>query len=344
MQKKVLITGGAGYIGSHASLYLKQKGFLPIVIDKFLHNQYFPNDIGIVYRGDIGDRVLLDSIFQSHEIECVMHFAANIEVGESVVNPSKYYNNNVSNTLVLLDAMIANNVKKIIFSSSCAVYGVPEEIPITEKCNLDPISPYGKTKFFIESILQDYDRAYGLKYVSLRYFNAAGAMPEFGLGEQHQPETHLIPILFKSMDSNMPFKLFGNDYATKDGTCVRDFLHVWDISQAHYLAFKYLLNFGDSEIFNLGSENGFSVKDIIDHIENIYNKKINIVLENRREGDPAILLADSYHIKNVLKWSPSYSDLDLILKSAYNFEYKFKDCFLLSNLPTGIRSLQDDIS
>lgn len=324
MQKKILITGGAGYIGSHASLYLKQKGFVPVIIDNFVHNQYFPSDIGVLYKGDIGDRDLLNSIFLNHQIECVMHFAANIEVGESILNPAKYYDNNVAKTLVLLDAMIARSVKKIVFSSSAAVYGVPDESPITEKCKLNPISPYGKTKFFIESILQDYDRAYGLKSVSLRYFNAAGAMPEFGLGEQHMPETHLIPLLFKSMKTGLPFKLFGNDYLTKDGTCVRDFLHVWDIAQAHCLAFDYLVNFGYSEMFNLGSEKGFSVKEIIEHIENIYNKKINIVLEKRREGDPAILLADSSRIKNVLRWSAYCSNLDFILETAYDFEYNFK--------------------
>lgn len=324
MNKTILVIGGAGYIGSHTSLYLLQQNYDVVILDKFIHDQYFPKNLGKLIVGDFADTKILDSIFSQYKIDAVMHFAANIEVAESVKNPSKFYNNNVSNVIALLGKMMQYHVNNFIFSSSCAVYGVPNEVPISENCELNPISPYGKTKFFIESILKDYDKAYNLKSVSLRYFNACGALPEYGLGEQHKPETHLIPLLLKAMQENSPFKLFGNKYPTKDGTCVRDYLHVWDIASAHCLALHYLMQNGISDVFNLGSEKGFSVKEIVDKVQTLFKKEIKVFIEKEREGDPHTLLANASKIKDILNWKPNFSSLDLILQSAYNFEYGFR--------------------
>lgn len=311
--KTVLVTGGAGYIGSHASFYLQEKGCRVIILDKFLHDQFFPQNIGTVFRGDIADKDLLSYIFSRYKIDAVMHFAANIEVGESVKKPARFYDNNVSKTLVLLDAMIKYDVKNFIFSSSCAVYGIPAETPITENCPLNPISPYGKTKYFIETVLSDYDVAYGLKSVCLRYFNAAGGMPELGLYEQHKPETHLIPLLVDAAFTGKEFKIFGNDYPTPDGTCIRDFLHVLDIARAHYLSMEYLIEGGWSEMFNLGSEKGFSVMEVLKYVEAETGFKIAFKIEPRRQGDPAILVADSTKIRKLLGWIPAQSAIEDII-------------------------------
>ena len=334
MKKTILIPGGAGYIGSHTAYLLAQQGHHVVILDKFVHNQNFSHNWATIIEGDFADKKLLEKIFVTYNVDAVMHFAAFIEVGESVKNPQRFYQNNVVKTLTLLDTMLAHNVKKFIFSSSCAVYGEPIKIPMTESHPCNPISPYGKNKLAVEFALQDYDRAYGLKYVSLRYFNACGALPEEGLGEQHDPETHIIPLMIRAIKQNKIFKIFGTDYDTPDGTCIRDYIHVLDIAQAHILALKHIDKCGmippaegvhleqgvhlenRSDHFNLGSGSGFSVKEMITKVEKIFGKKMDIQKIARRPGDPAILLADPSKAKTILGWEPKYSDLEKILESA----------------------------
>ena len=272
-----------------------------------------------VIKGDFGDENLLREVFEKYEIDAVMHFAAFIEVGESVKEPQRFYENNVIKTLKLLDIMLEHDVKKFIFSSSCAVYGEPEKVPMDETNPYRPISPYGKNKLVVEYALQDYARAYDLKYVSLRYFNAAGALPEKGLGEQHDPETHIIPLMLRAIKENKTFKIFGTDYETPDGTCIRDYIHVLDIADAHIRALEYLREGGESNEFNLGSGKGFSVLEMIRQAEKICGKKMLVKKEGRRPGDPAILLADPTKACQILGWTPQRSNLQSILKSAFEF-------------------------
>ena len=249
-----------------------------------------------------------------------MHFAAFIEVGESVKHPQRFYENNVVKTLKLLNFMRKHDVNKFIFSSSCAVYGEPIQIPMDESHPFAPISPYGKNKLTVEFALQDYAQAYDLKYVSLRYFNAAGATPEAGLGEQHNPETHIIPLMLRAIKNGTTFKVFGTDYDTPDGTCIRDYIHVRDIASAHVLALEYLEKTGSTDAFNLGSGRGFSVKEMIEAAQEICNKKMILKYEKRRAGDPAILLANPTKIKSLLGWKPTNSSLTTILQSALAWE------------------------
>lgn len=324
MKKTIVVIGGAGYIGSHASLYLVQQGYNVVVLDSFVHNQFFDPSWATVIKADVTQEDILKKIFITYPVEAVMYFAASIEVGESVTNPLAFYENNVIKTLRCLEIMMQHNVKQFIFSSSCAVYGIPAQVPITEDCPTKPISPYGKTKLIIEECLKDFDKSYGLKSVSLRYFNAAGCLPGFDLGEQHEPETHLIPLLFEALQYNKLFKIFGNDYSTADGTCIRDYLHVWDIAQAHFLALDFLQQHRQSDVFNIGTGIGFSVQEIMNACERITHKKIQYIYEKRREGDPAVLVADATKIKQVLRWEPHQSSLDDILKSAYDF-YRFRE-------------------
>jgi len=311
----ILITGGAGYIGSHTSLYISQKGYNVIIID----NKKIDFEWAKTIQGDFADENILDNIFSENQIEAVMHFAGFIEVEESVKNPLKFYENNVSKTIKLLEIMCKNNINKFIFSSSCAVYGIPEFLPLTEEHPKNPVSPYGKSKLMVENLLQDLSQTSDFKFVSLRFFNAAGALPDFGLGEKHFPETHLIPLLFQSIKTGQPFAIFGNDYATKDGSCIRDYLHVWDIADAHWLALDYLKDDKSSNVFNLGTGKGFSVKEIIQAVENLYKSKIKIIIANKRLGDPPILIADPIKTQTILNWKAKYSDLETILKSSYIF-------------------------
>ena len=320
MKKNILVVGGAGYIGSHTAYLLAQQNHNVIVLDKFVHNQEFCAPWATIVKQDFGDEKVLEKIFTDYQIDAVMHFAAFIEVGESVKYPEKFYQNNVVKTLTLLNSMIKHDVKKIIFSSSCAVYGEPEKVPMDETNPLAPISPYGKNKLAIEFALQDYSRAYDLKYVSLRYFNAAGSLPDAGLGEQHDPETHIIPLMLRAIKNNKTFKIFGTDYNTPDGSCIRDYVHVLDIANAHVLALDYIDNTSKSSAFNLGSGNGFSVKEMINITEKICDKKMSVKKENRRPGDPAVLLADPTKAKEILGWQPKYSELEHILQSALTWE------------------------
>lgn len=316
----VLVTGGAGYIGSHTAWLLTQQGYRVIVLDSLVHEQRFTHPWATFIHADLADTAVLKNVFAHYNIDAVMHFAASIEVGESVKNPLKFYDNNVTNTMHLLATMVEYGVTKFIFSSSCAVYGIPHQVPIHENHPKDPISPYGKTKLIIEQALEDLAIAHGLSFVVLRYFNAAGALPEHGLGECHRPETHLIPLLLRAAYLQKPFSIFGTDHPTKDGTCVRDFLHVLDIAQAHVLALKHLEDSRPSEAFNLGTGHGYSVKQMVETVERITGMPITITYAAKRAGDPAQLIADPTKAQTLLLWQPRYSDLEFIIRSAWTFE------------------------
>ncbi len=324
MSKIILIPGGAGYIGSHTSYLMHKLGYKIIILDKFVHNQTFNQPWAKLIKADFADQKVLDQIFTENKIDAVMHFAAFIEVGESVKKPKEFYENNVVKTLNLLNTMIKHDVKKLVFSSTCAIYGNPTKIPMNEKHQFDPVSPYGKNKLTVEFALKDYSNAYGLQYVSLRYFNAAGALAQENLGEQHNPETHIIPLMLRAIKNKTEFKIFGTDYNTPDGTCVRDYIHILDIAQAHVLALQYLEKTNESNFFNLGSEKGYSVREMINAAEKICNEKMNIKICNRRPGDVDTLIADSTKIKNMLGWKAKYSDLNNILKSAWEWEQRIK--------------------
>ncbi len=323
-KRTVLVVGGAGYIGSHTCWLLHEQGYEVVILDALLHNQKFTHSWAKLIKGDFADQKLLKDIFTNYKIDTVMHFAAFIEVGESVKKPKDFYHNNVTKTLTLLDTMLEYNVKKFIFSSSCAVYGVPQKLPLDEAHPMAPINPYGKNKLAIEFVLQDYHTAYNLNYVSLRYFNAAGAHFEQGLGEQHTPETHVIPLLIRAAMQDKEFFIFGDNYPTHDGTCVRDYVHVLDIAQAHILAYNYLEKHGKSNSFNLGSQNGNTIKELIKQIEQICKKKIKTKYWPRREGDVPILVANSNKAQQELGWEAKLSDLENILKSAYEWELILK--------------------
>jgi UDP-glucose 4-epimerase len=322
---KILVTGGAGYIGSHMVRKLSSAGYLPVVIDNLVYgHKKALNKVIPFYKGNIGNRKILNKIFSKHNIKAVMHFSAYAYVGESVENPAKYYENNVSATLNLLETMIENKIKYFIFSSTCATYGDPQAAKITEKHPQTPINPYGQTKLIVEKILSDFDQAYGLKSMILRYFNAAGADDSALLGESHKPETHLIPLIMQNiLGKRKEIKVFGNDYPTKDGTCVRDYIHVNDLAEAHLLALERLFKENPSDIFNLGTQHGYSVLEIIKTCERISNQKAKVIISDRRPGDPAILIADSTKAKKILNWEPKY-DLEKIIRTAWVWEKQRK--------------------
>jgi UDP-glucose 4-epimerase len=321
----ILVTGGAGYIGSHAVKALQTSGYQVLVLDNLVYgHQDIAKTLGVdLIIGDTTDRSLLDKLFSDRVISAVMHFAAYAYVGESVSQPDKYYRNNVVGTLVLLEAMIAANIKNFVFSSTCASYGVPQQIPITEEHPQSPINPYGATKLMVERILQDFDVAYGLKSVIFRYFNAAGADPSGAIGEDHNPETHLIPLVLQAaLGKRESITVYGSDYPTPDGTCVRDYIHVSDLADAHVLGLQYLLDGNQSAIFNLGNGNGFSVQQVIDAAREITGKPINVVMGDRRAGDPPALVGSSEKARRILNWQPQYADLHLILQHAWAWHQK----------------------
>ncbi len=323
MNGLILLTGGAGYIGSHTAHALQQAGYQVLILDAFVHRQaYGKPSLATVIKGNLGNRTLLDNIFQRYPITAVMHFAGLIEVGESVKHPDAFYRNNVVYTLGLLDVMRAHGVKKFIFSSTCALYGNPHYMLMDEKHPLLPQSPYGNTKLAVELALQDYARAYDLAYVALRYFNAAGALPDHGLGECHQPETHVIPLLLRAAAQRAPFTVHGTDYDTPDGTCVRDYIHVYDIARAHLLALQYLESGQPSDVFNLGTGSGFSVRQLIDKAQEVCGIPIVVQEKDRRPGDVATLIADARKAATILHWQPEHSALDTILKSAWRWEMR----------------------
>ncbi|NBD32762.1 MAG: UDP-glucose 4-epimerase GalE [Cyanobacteria bacterium] len=322
----ILVTGGAGYIGSHAVLALQAKGYDVVILDNLVygHRDIAENNLKAeLIVGDTNDRALLDQIFTTREIAAVMHFAAYAYVGESVTNPAKYYHNNVVGSLTLLEAMQKAGIDKFVFSSTCATYGVPETVPIPETHPQNPINPYGASKLMVERILQDFDTAYQLKSVIFRYFNAAGADPQSRTGEDHNPETHLIPlILLAALGQRDAIKIFGTDYPTRDGTCIRDYIHVTDLAQAHVLGLEYLLAGGASEIFNLGNGNGFTVREMIATAQAMTKKDFTVEEAERRPGDPAMLVGSSEKARQILKWQPQYSDLQQIIGHAWQWHQK----------------------
>lgn len=320
-KKTVLVTGGAGYIGSHVAWLLAKHGLQVIVLDDLSQASFFPHRWAEFVHGDYGDRAVLERIFSSYRISAVMHFAAFTVVSESVQHPLSYYQNNVAKTVMLLDTMVKHNVLSFVFSSSCAVYGSPLFIPLTEDHPCSPISPYGTTKHMVELMLKECEAAYGLQYVALRYFNAAGAQPYEGLGERHTPETHGIPLLLRAAATGKPFYLFGADYDTKDGTCIRDYVHVRDIAEAHYKALLHLVVYHNpSDVFNLGTGVGYSVKELVATAEQVTKKEVLAIATARRKGDPAVLVADPAKAMAILQWHPVHSDLGLMIQSAWLFE------------------------
>jgi UDP-glucose 4-epimerase len=279
---------------------------------------------GEFVEGDLGDDSVLDSIFSAGDVDAVMHFAGFIQVGESVIKPSMYYHNNVVNTLTLLDAMLRHEVKNFIFSSTAAIFGEPEYTPIDEKHHKQPINPYGHSKLMIEQVLDDYDKAYDLRSTCLRYFNAAGADPDGELGERHVPETHLIPLILQAASGRREdIKVFGDDYATDDGTCVRDYIHINDLCEAHSLALKKMIATDKSACYNLGNGNGFSVKQVIDVAKQVSANDFKVSIEPRRAGDPAVLVADATLAKNELYWQPKFAELKDIVDTAWRWETEF---------------------
>jgi len=320
MSKKILITGGAGYIGSHANLELAAKGYETVVLDNLVYGHREFVQEGEFVLGDINDPACLDLVFSKHEIDAVMHFAAFTYVGESVQDPAKYYANNMGGALSLLEAMRRAGVKRFIFSSTCATYGVPQQIPLTESHPQKPINPYGWTKFMIEQVLADYSAAYGMQYVALRYFNAAGADPQGRVGEDHDPETHLIPLAIEAaIDPERELSIFGTDYDTPDGTCIRDYIHVTDLAQAHIRAYEYLRDGGASQYFNLGNGQGFSVREVIDCVSRVAGRAVRAKEGPRRAGDPAQLVGSSERVRSVLGWEPQYANLETIVKNAWDW-------------------------
>ena len=319
----ILVTGGAGYIGSHAVLALKNAGYKVVVLDNlsYGHQEIVDNVLQVdLVVADTSDRAALDRLFTTYKIDAVMHFAAYIAVGESVKQPGKYYTNNVASTLNLLEAMLAHGVNKIVFSSTCAVYGMPKEIPMSENHPHDPLSPYAASKDMVERILSDFDTAFSLKSVAFRYFNACGADPGGLLGEDHTPETHLIPLaLLTALKKRQSLYIFGTDYDTPDGTCVRDYIHVNDLADAHVLGLEYLLAGGKSEVFNLGNGNGFSVREVIETAKEVTGLEIPARESDRRPGDAPILVGSSDKARQILGWNPNYGDLKKIIAHAWQW-------------------------
>ena len=325
-KRKILVVGGAGYIGAHMVRQLLKSRFDVVILDNLSTGSRKLVHGGQWVQGSLGDSNLLDRVFTEHAFDAVMHFAAFSQVGESMHQPLTYYRNNLAETVALLDAMVRHSVKRFIFSSTAAVYGEPVAIPITEDHPCMPTNPYGNTKLAVERMLADCDAAHGLKYTALRYFNAAGADDSGEIGELHNPETHLIPIVLKAASGQIDhIQVFGTDYPTTDGTCIRDYVHVNDLAQAHLLALDALLAGRESAVYNIGSSTGYSVKEVIGKAEAVTGKKIPVVEAPRRAGDPAILVASSEKIKQELGWMPAYENLEKIIRTAWNWHLKQSD-------------------
>lgn len=319
----VLVVGGAGYIGTHMVKALIESNAEVIVLDNLSrgHRSLLPG--GHLIEGDMGDRELLDMIFSKNRIDAVMHFAACSLVGESVHAPLMYYDNNIAKTVSLLEAMVRHRVKYFIFSSSAAVYGEPSEIPIVETHACSPTNPYGATKLAVEGLLKYCDQAYGLTSACLRYFNAAGADPSAQVGERHDPETHLIPLILQvATGISDAVQIFGTDYPTSDGTCIRDYIHVNDLIQAHFLSLQFLLNGGASVVYNLGNSRGYSVREVIETAEKVTGRPIRAIESKRRAGDPSTLIAGSEKIRRELNWKPAFEDLETIIQTAWAWHQK----------------------
>ncbi|MDP6683442.1 MAG: UDP-glucose 4-epimerase GalE [Desulfobacterales bacterium] len=316
----ILVVGGAGYIGSYMCKYLAKNGYHPVILDNLIYGHREAVKWGSFFKGSMDDSVLLDQIFSEHQIAAVMHFAAFCYVGESVLQPARYYRNNVANTLNLLEFMNKRGVRSFIFSSSCATYGEPVEIPITENHTQNPINPYGRSKLMVEQIMEDFSHAYKSECVSLRYFNAAGADPDGELGEDHNPETHLIPLVLKTaIGKREMVNIFGDDYPTKDGTCIRDYIHIDDLAQAHLLALERLLSGLPGGCFNLGNGSGHSVMQLIETARKVTGKTIPSKVVDRRPGDPAVLIGSSEKAIKTLGWHPRFPELETIIETAWKW-------------------------
>jgi UDP-glucose 4-epimerase len=319
----ILITGGAGYIGSQVVKGLNERGYRTITYDNLVNGHRESVKWGEFVKGDVGDTERLRQVFSAYDVGAVMHFAAYIEAPESVRDPRKHYHNNTINTLKLLDVMLNHQVLRFIYSSSCAVYGEPKEIPITENHPFGPINPYGQSKLMVEKVLADYDRAYGLKYISFRYFNAAGADPDAGLGENHKPETHLIPLVFEAaLGKSKSTCIYGEDYNTPDGTCIRDYIHVIDLAQAHILGLEKLLGGSVSDVFNLGNGQGYSVKEVIRTVKEITGVDFPTIIAPRRDGDVSCLVGSSQKAREILGWMPRHPGLKTIVQSVWDWYNK----------------------
>jgi len=320
---RVLVTGGAGYIGSHVVKALGIDGYEVLTIDNLSTGKKDAVLFGEFIKIDLKDIYAIEEVLGQFKPHAVMHFAASIEVGESVRTPLKYYRNNTANTLNLLEAVERAGIDVFVFSSTAAVYGMPLEVPIKEESPLMPINPYGRSKLSIEMMLEDLSRASDFRYVALRYFNASGADPDGRIGEAHEPDTHLIPLVLKTAKGKRKnIEIFGTDYPTPDGTCIRDYVHVEDIADAHILALKYLLDGGSSTALNVGYGRGYSVKEIIDTAKEVTKVDFEVSISGRRAGDPPVLIADPSRIKKVLNWRPRYDDLSFIIKTAWEWEKK----------------------
>lgn len=316
----VLITGGAGYIGSHTAKFMAKAGHSPVVLDNLSFGHIYAARWGPLEKGDLADTAFVKDVFARHAIDAVIHFAANAFVGESMGNPKKYFRNNTVNTLNLLDAMVDAGVKEIVFSSTCATYGDPIRVPIDETHPQHPVNPYGESKFFVERILHWYSGAYGLKYAALRYFNAAGADPEGEIGEDHDPETHLIPLVIETALGKRPhISVFGTDYPTPDGSAVRDYIHVNDLADAHVRALEHLRRGGANLALNLGTGTGNSVREVIAAVEEVARRKVPVQEGPRRAGDPAELVADPRKARETLNWRPRYAEIRTIVEHAWKW-------------------------
>ncbi len=323
MKAMILVCGGAGYIGSHINKQLNEEGYDTIVFDNLVYGHKEAVKWGKFVKGDLSKIDDIEAVFNQYKIDAVFHFAAYAYVGESVNEPEKYYYNNVVNTLNLLKVMKKHGCNRIIFSSTCATYGEPAKVPITEDMPQNPINPYGATKLMIERVFKDYNKAYDLNFVVLRYFNAAGADPECELGESHNPETHIIPLVLDAASGQREdIKVFGTDYDTPDGSCIRDYIHVTDLASAHLLALHYLESGKPSDFFNLGNERGTSVLEVVDSVKRVTGKDFKVTLAPRRSGDPAILVGSSEKAKKILGWKPEYSDIDTIVAHAWKWHEK----------------------
>ena len=316
----ILVCGGAGYIGSHINKRLNKEGYDTVVFDNLVYGHREAVKWGEFIKGDLANLTDIETVFQKHPIDAVFHFAAYAYVGESVEDPEKYYYNNVANTLNLLKVMRKYGCNRVIFSSTCATYGEPDHVPITEDMPQNPINPYGMTKLTVERIFRDYQKAYGLQFAVLRYFNAAGADPEGELGESHDPETHIIPLVLDAASGKREdIKVFGTDYDTPDGSCIRDYIHVSDLADAHLLALHYLEEGNPGDFFNLGNSIGTSVLEVVESVRQVTGKEFTVTLAGRRLGDPAKLVGSSEKARRVLGWKPQYGDIDTIVRHAWNW-------------------------